>query len=202
LVVAILWAAYACLNYFSGWGVLSYALITVALVFLLVLAVHSVKARKPKRLQEECERVQRERKLRKGERKRLKKERKRFEEERRRDFATHLFVWIVPLLVLLVALFAIGSYPFLRNWPLVGLAVGLPTVQVLCLAVGMDRLHNYYSQVQARIVGAAKKQEESQTQKFADILTDPKAQQSFIKELMERQDEIGRVLRTLRGEKP
>jgi hypothetical protein len=53
--------------------------------------------------------------------------------------------------------------------------------------------------VQARIVGAAKKQEDSQVKKFADIVTDQKAKQSFIDELGKRDKEINQILGPLTG---
>jgi hypothetical protein len=73
---------------------------------------------------------------------------------------------------------------------------------VVCFVAGIDRLHNFYSQVQARIVGAAEKQEDSQIKKFADLLTDPKAKLSFIDELKKRRHEINDILGPLTGEKP
>jgi hypothetical protein len=51
-------------------------------------------------------------------------------------------------------------------------------------------------------VGAAKKQQESQIKKFADILTDPKPKQSFIEELKKRGKEINDIMGPLRGEVP
>jgi hypothetical protein len=89
----------------------------------------------------------------------------------------------------------------LDNWWAVGLAVGLPTLEVICFAAGIDRLHNFYSEVQARIVGAAKKQADSQLKKFADILTDPDPKKSLIKELETRRNEINDILGPLTKDK-
>ena len=126
------------------------------------------------------------------------------EDKRRevRELRAARIIGVGPLLfAIAVAVLVFVSYLLLGNWWLVGLAVGLPTLEVLCFIAGIDRLHNFYSNVQARIVGAAKKQEESQIKKFADILTDTKAKQSFIEELEKRRQEIANVLGPLTGGK-
>jgi membrane protein implicated in regulation of membrane protease activity len=195
-VFAIVVAACFCLNHLFGWGVFRCALVTFALLlFLVVIGVYYfVKVEKPKRLEGERKRLEEESK-------RPEEESKRLEDESKRALAASVLVGIPSVFAIVVTMLVSASYLWLRNWWLVGLAVGLPTLEVLCFAGGIDRLHNFYSEVQARIVGAAKKQEDSQIKKFADLLSDPNAKTPFVDELKKRRDEIDKVLGPLTGEK-
>jgi hypothetical protein len=106
-------------------------------------------------------------------------------------FGPIAFVAVIGALVLL-------GYCALSDWMLAGLAVGLPALEVLFFLGGIDRLHNFYSVVQARIVGAAKKAEESNMKKFADLLTDKKSKQDFLAELVRRREQIDVALNLYR----
>jgi membrane protein implicated in regulation of membrane protease activity len=107
-------------------------------------------------------------------------------------------MFVVAALCLGIALFFLVGiwHANSKSWWLPTLTVGLPILVFALYLLGVDRLHNFYSEVQARIAGNKQKQAESQIKKFADLL-DPRPDGSFLQELADRKNELDRVLKHL-----
>jgi len=94
-------------------------------------------------------------------------------------------VWRVVIALLIFALLGFIAGKLLTS-SLVGLIAGSVPPAIFALYIfGMDRLHNFYSELQSRIVGSFVKQSESQISKFVEIVTIEKSRDKLIKRLQE-----------------
>ena len=110
-------------------------------------------------------------------------------------------VWRAVIALLIFALLGFIAGKLLTS-SLVGLIAGSVPPTIFALYIfGMDRLHNFYSELQSRIVGSFVKQSESQIAKFVDIVTNDKSKDKFIKRLQETEDQATDLLAKLKASK-
>jgi hypothetical protein len=103
----------------------------------------------------------------------------------------HLVVILALLLILpsvvLIAFLGFDAAPL----------IALPCVFIFPLWIsGLDRLHLFYSQLQARIAGNILRQQESTEQKIVDLLSDKKSREQTIEQLKQK-CELARKLEKL-----